>query len=110
MSIEKIERLADKTIIRIHEPVRYGEPDRYRDVVVSHDPEQLSQIPHMSHNRFSNPLNDSRRGDWEEMVTVEVEAVGTIVFVKQFDTEWSSATYRSGSHSMAGPYLLCSDD
>ena len=60
----------------------------------------------MSRERFSNPLDDPYGHGVEEMVTVDIKAFGTIVFVKTFDTETSSASYRLGAHSVSCPYLL----
>lgn len=40
------------------------------------------------------------------MVTVEVEGVGMLVFIEDYDCDWSSAMYRMGAHSVSGPYLL----
>jgi hypothetical protein len=106
MGLEKITHL-DKTIISIHEPTRYGERDIFREKVIAHDPALRQTLPTISRERIENPLNDPRGEGVEEMVSIEIPKVGTVIFVKHFDTEeWGSATYRSGAHIVDGPYLL----
>jgi hypothetical protein len=106
MGVEKVEHLSESTIVSIYEPTRYGEGDVFRKVSIPHDPTYRAQLETISRASVQRPLNDPQGLGVKEMDLVEVPRLGTVVFIKNFDCDYSSATYRFGAHSVDGPYLL----
>lgn len=102
--VVETKQLNDKTVFSIDEPHRYGEPDKFREIIIPHNSEYKSQLPSIKKERIENPRQD--KDYYEEIQTFEVPEIGTIVFIKNFDTDSSSATYRKGAHTIEGPYIL----
>ena len=107
MGVEKVVVLEDKTVFSIEELKPYGEPDKSWEVSIPHDSSNRANLATISKETFLNPNRDPRKAEGEEeMQSFEVPQVGTVVFIKTFDNEWSAAKYRSGAHDVSGPYLL----
>lgn len=104
MTVKRIKHFANKTEFEIEEPTPYGEPDKQEIITVSHDFRELLKLPGITRAEIDN-LPDTRE-EHKEAEIIVIPNVGTIVFIKDYDTECYSSRYRSGAHDMRGPYLL----
>lgn len=107
MTVEKVEHKQGVSTFFIHEPRRYGEPDGYFEVNVSHDSDELAKLPTMTTKEISK-LGSEGYGTFIEVVDSyhDLPAGETIIFKRVYDNDYSSATHRHGSHQIKGPYLL----
>jgi hypothetical protein len=103
MSIERVEHLKKKTIISILEPTHFGHSDNRRDVIISHEAPKVYTI---TREQLEQRLSGVTFGLPNTMDKVDIPEVGTVIFINQFDNDYSSSTWRSGVHNVSQPYLL----
>lgn len=96
---------SERTVISIEEITRYGEEDKFKEIIIPHDASFKSKIERISRGRIENPNDDPHKSDIEN-VGMNIPDVGIIYFIYQFDNEYSSATYRTGAHKVLGPYII----
>lgn len=95
-------------IFHIHELRRYGEPDS--DKVVKITAESFNNLPTITTEQLDQYPIDDPYGEGKAESMVFPTPWGTVVFIKNYDTETHSATYRSGAYSISGPYRLVVED
>ncbi len=107
MGIERAEQISgDKIIIHLSDKLPYGEPDRFWDISVTRDSEGRWQLPTITMEEIEK-LPDDYPQEVQEAEMYHLEGVGTIVVIKQMDTDDRTWRYRSGGHTIVnGPYLL----
>ncbi len=52
------------------------------------------------------PNGYTLKGDTKNVESLNIPGIGAIYFIYQFDKEYSSATYRTGTHKVLDPYTL----
>ncbi len=110
MTVEKVQHQDGKTIFTITSPTRYGVADVEEEIIVSHDPAELNQLPRITDKDIINLPNDPYGPGVEEIDAYSQLPGGTIlVFKRVYDTDTNSATYRPGAYGVVGPYLLVKD-
>jgi len=107
MGITKAEYQQNKVVFQIHEPTRYGEQDAYRNVKIYFDAQSIQEIPIIKTEELEkikqDSTNDSEKVEVEQF---EIPLAGTILFLKEFDDDFSSATHRLGAHKVRGPFRV----
>lgn len=107
MGITKVEYLQNKVVFHIYEPTKYGEKDAYRNVKVYFDEQSIQEIPIITTEALGKIKQNSTDGSEKvEIEQFEIPLAGTIVFLKEFDDDYSSATHQLATHKVRGPYRI----
>lgn len=101
MGVERVEQSNDKYVIHIHEPTRFGFPDKWRQCEVTR--ESFLNLPMIFQEEIDELPNYGL--EHEEAEFLKLPQIGTLVFIRDYDEEggWG---YRLGAHNIFGPYRL----
>ena len=108
MCIVKVDYQSDRTIFKIEEPRPYGEHDISRKVEVLHS--EILTLRTITRDEIQSLPNDPQGCDIQETESYEVPGVGIIVFINDYDCDFSSSLHREGSHTTSEPYFLVEDE
>lgn len=108
MGIEKIEHDEERGLSRIyvHEPTPFGQKDIDRILEIPHDTEYLNELSHIGEDRLKELQNLPQSDYNDQLHIVEIPKIGKLAFVYFYDDDWEAATFRKGSHSVCGPYVM----
>ena len=110
MTIEGVVHNEDSTLFKIHEPTRYGVPDIHREVTVSHKPEEIAKLPTITPSEILALTDDPGNENVTKVDSYQKLPNGvTLVFLQNYDLDWSSNSYRDGAYSVRGPFRVISE-
>lgn len=109
MTIEKVTHTEGQSVISLYELTRYGEADIHRDVTVSHDPAEIATLPAITEDQVKHLPRTTEEEQEAELPYVKLPTGDTLVFIRDYDMDWGSNTYRQGAYAIRGPYRLVPD-
>ena len=95
MSIENVTHLGDRTIISVLQPTHFGAPDDRWTITISHE---SPTMPHITRQDLDKLLSEAPFGIQNTSDNIDVPGLGTVVFINEYDNDYSSANWRAGVH------------